>query len=158
VRAPLAALLLLAAALSSGCAAMQRGADNGVVVATTPIHLLTTPGRRFAENWREDPVAATGSAPFLVPLWILEDAFFTGVSAADLAFTPAYIPWDVRRPRLYTTRRFPPHLRDGVMEEAGETAGWTVVFIAPFAAIFLAGSGKGTWNPPPCGTTPYPYP
>jgi hypothetical protein len=131
---------------------MQRGADNGLIVATAPIHVVTTPARHFAEGWRRDPLSTAARAPVLVPLWIVGDLFFTSVSAVDLALTPVWIPSEPCRPRFYDLRRFPPRLRKDALDDAGEATAGTMVFAAPFVGFFLFLSGKGTWDPP--ATTP----
>jgi hypothetical protein len=148
LRIPLPALALLAV-LAAGCAAARRGADDGLVVATTPIHVVTTPGAWFARGWEQDPLSTAASAPLFVPLCVAGDLFFTGISAADLALTPAYLPFKVRRPGLYEVKSFPPHLKEETLRDAGRFTGTTTVLLAPVAGFVAAGYGYGPWCPPP---------
>ncbi len=143
-----AALLASAALLLSGCAAAKRGAEDAVVVATFPIHLVTTPVGHLAEDWEKDPLSTAARLPVFLPLYALGDAFFTGVSAVDLALTPLYAPFPVRRLGIYRIRRFPPALEHGVAEDAGSALGIAVVVLAPIGACFLAWTDRAGWTDP----------
>jgi hypothetical protein len=154
-----AVLLASAALLLPGCAAAKRGAEDAAVVATLPIHLVTTPAGFFADAWGKDPLSTAARAPVLLPLYVAGDVFFTGVSAVDLALTPLYAPFPVKSPGLFYLRRFPPTLERGVGENAGTAAAGVLVLLAPLGALFLICTGHGEWTPTQTQEQPpQPYP
>jgi len=139
------ACLLAAALLAAGCAAAKRGGENAAVVATFPVHAVTTPSGLFMESYERDPGFALGTAPVLVPLYLVGDIFFTGVSAADAAMTPAYAPFPVRSLGIYDTREFPPRLERKAADATGTATVNCIVILSPFAAVVAIITGHGPW-------------
>ena len=133
-----AALGMAAALLLAGCAGLRRGGEDAAVVATWPIHVVTTPAGMILERWEEDPRSTAATAPFLVPLFMAGDTVLTGVSAVDAAFLPVYAGADVRPLGLYEF--------DGVLPRVDEEKGTKAlgcVFIVPVTVAGLFAHGNG---------------
>lgn len=148
MRKGVALLLAFASLLSTGCAAARRGAEDAAVVGTLPVHILATPAGILADGWKEDGAGSLPRTTLLLPLAFAGDLLFTGVSAVDLALTPAYAPFRVERLRFYDLSSFPTRLDRRVGEDAGTAALQTVQFLAPIGAFVLLWTGRGEWNGP----------
>ena len=138
-----AALLSL---LLTGCAAVERGGENALVVASYPVHAVTTPVARMRDRYREDPRAAVVLSPIYVSFYILEDTLFTGVHAVDAALTPLYVPFEVKPLGLYDISSGAPRLRTDEIRKSEEeflhAAAYPLYVIAWVGLATKWGSGR----------------
>lgn len=138
----------------SGCAAVERGGEDMLVVASYPLHAVTTPFARMQVRYAEDPRSAVVLSPLHVPLFVLEDTFFTGVHAVDAALTPLYAPFEVEPVGVYDLSSGVPRLRTEHVTGAEEDAILVFAHLAyVFAWIgpFVQGYGEPrSWPPPDC--------
>jgi hypothetical protein len=137
---------VLAAGLLPGCAATRRGGENALVVATFPVHAVTTPFGYLRDDFQADPGHALGTLPFIFPLYLAGDIWFTGVAAVDAALTPFYTPFDVEPLGHYRVDTFPPRLKRKSLDAAADFAAGVVGVGSPFVGCFLGATGRADWS------------
>ncbi len=99
---------LAAAAVRPGCTTLARGGADGLVVASSPLHLLTMPVEKTAARVRRGPAGEAWLVPVRWVGYLFEDLSLTTISAVDMVLTPAYAPFGLGPLGVYDFERFPP--------------------------------------------------